>query len=1632
MREAGTLVHPAQLDGCFHTAAAAILERYGESIHLPFGWDRLRLAGELPERLLCRATIGESSESRETLRAELGLYRPDGSFAGEVTGFTMKRATRHSLLSARIEDLFHAVVWRERPPPTGDAAPAAASAGTWLILADRSGVAGRLAGTLAGRGQRVVVAGEAPEPVAPGVDTVALAAERRSAWRALLEELAPDAPLRGVIHLAALDRGVADRSGATMAADSRRVWSAALALVQALQEVGAAPAEGLWFVTRGGQVVGGETGGNLHGALLWGLAPSVALEAERLRPRLLDLDPAGESDIPGEEFLALDSETHVAWRGGVRYVARLARSPPGPTDGAEAPRIRGACLVTGGFGALGIQVAAWLAERGAEAIVLNGRRAPGEAARSAIDALRARGVEVSIEIADLADGDAVEGLMERIDAGPRPLTGIVHCAGALADAPLDRQDDESFARVLGAWRLHLATQERALDFFVMFSSIVGTLGNYGQANYAAANAFLDQLARHRQARGLAGQAVAWGPWSGGGMAQESRKGVAGQVARAGFGWLTAEQGLAALDRTLRQRSASPFVATVDWSAARVGMAAAPPFLEELLPREAAALRSASGLVEQLHRTPPDRREAALEEFLQEQVQTMLRLPEPPPPSAGFFDLGLDSLLAIEFRGRLNRALAGEFDAPTTVVFDFPDIRSLARYLLGELDLAKAPPEEPALVPARPRDERIAIVGVACRFPGGEDLDGLRRGLERGMQPIGPVPERFGAGGGPPVGGRQGAFFDQVDRFDAGFFRIAPVEAALLDPQQRLLLEASWHALEDAAIDPDRLRGSRTGVFAGITTNDYRELVAASPGATSLYMTTGTSDSTAVGRIAFALGLEGPAMAVDTACSSSLVAVHQAAAALQRGEADLALAGGANVILSAAVMEAFAEGGMLAPDGRCKTFEVAADGYVRGEGCAMLVLKRLSEAEADGDRIRGVILGSAVNQDGASAGLTVPNGPAQERVIAAALERGGIEPDEVDYLEAHGTGTELGDPIEVRAAAAVYGRGRPPERPLLIGSVKTNVGHLEAAAGVAGLIKVLVAMESGTIPRHLNCTTPNPRLDWERLPVRITTEPTAWPCGAARPPRAGVSSFGFSGTNAHVVLEGRAPDGDGVLRGSPVQMPLPEGLAAAGGRRRHRVLPLSGRSERAVRDLADRYRVWLAEPTAPERPPDERHLADMAWTAATGRRHFDCRASVAFSDAAELHGRLAEIGAAGPVATAVARPRVAFLFTGQCSQWPGMGRELYECEPVAREVFDRCEAAFRELRGASLLDVMFGRSPGVDLASTAWTQPALYALECAVAALWKGVGVQAAALLGHSVGEVVAAQVAGVWSLEDGLRFAARRGELMGRLPPGGAMAAVMAPEERFAAAMAGRPDLSIAADNGAHLVVSGPAADIAALAESDLPMKRLDTSHGFHSALMNPILDELGALADGLPAAAPEVALVSNVSGRPLAGAPDGAYWRRQARERVAFAAGVETLARLGADLVIEIGPRPVLTALASSSWPAERGAAPVFIASLGPPDAPGGATAAWVAALGRAWEVGAVDSLAGLFGGEARQRIAVPAYPFQRARHWVAAARRLPGPGEHALLGRRTDLAGGAGGADRHAPGRGFPAPCAVAAAGR
>ncbi len=927
-------------------------------------------------------------------------------------------------------------------------------------------------------------------------------------------------------------------------------------------------------------------------------------------------------------------------------------------------------------------------------------------------------------------------------------------------------------------------------------------------------------------------------------------------------------------------------------------------------------------------------------------------------------------------------------------------------------------------------EKIAIVGMACRFPGGAGLgafwdllasggDAVTRGRPDGVV-VGPENEVL-----RPFG----AYVAGVDLFDAEFFRIAPAEAEFLDPQQRLLLETCWEAIEDAGFDPARLAGSRTGVFVGIGGSDYAHVLVGGNRAASLYGVTGTSYAAAAGRIAFSLGFEGPALSMDTACSSSLVALHQAAAALRAREADLALVGGVSSILSVAAGAALEAGGMLAADGRCKTFDAAADGFVRGEGCGVLVLKRLSEAEGDGDRIQGVLLGSAVNQDGASAGLTVPNGPAQERVIAAALARAGVEPASLDYLEAHGTGTELGDPIEVRAAAAVYGQGRDAARPLRIGSVKTNVGHLEAAAGVAGVIKVLLAMQRGVIPKHLHLKTLNPAVDWDGLGVEVTAEATPWPVDPGRPSRAGVSSFGVAGTNAHAILERYAPPQ--TPPGGATESPsAPAGDSSAPlEARRFRLLPLSARTPRALTALADRYLGWLDQES--EAPSRER-LSDAAWTAGVGRRHFSERAGLVYQSAPGLREQLTAVargprgepgvlGANGAAAGARDDRKVAFLFTGQGSQWSGMGRDLYESEAAARRVFDRCEAVCLEERGESLLEVMFGRSGAPELLDrTEWAQPALFALESALLALWESIGVAPDVVLGHSAGELAAASAAGFFGLDDGMRFAARRGALMGSLPGEGGMLAVFAAAPMVEAVLrvANRevsgPPLERAADNGAHQVVSGSATRLAGLEDrlvkEGIRAERLRTSHAFHSAQLDPILDDLEAAAPRPSGSPPAAALVSNVTGR-VAGAAetgDPGYWRRQARAPVRFAASVATLAGLGVDLLVEVGPRPVLGPLAALGWPQSERAAPppAVLASLDGPERGGGG--AFLRAVASAYEAGLPISFEALFAGERRRRVALPTYPFQRKRYWAAGAGRPRTGGGDPLLGEGQEVASG------------------------
>ena len=882
-------------------------------------------------------------------------------------------------------------------------------------------------------------------------------------------------------------------------------------------------------------------------------------------------------------------------------------------------------------------------------------------------------------------------------------------------------------------------------------------------------------------------------------------------------------------------------------------------------------------------------------------------------------------------------------------------------------------------------EPIAIVGMGCRLPGGaQNPAAFWRLLEEGRDAITEIPKDrwdldlyYNPDPGVPgkMSTRWAGLLGKVDQFDPYFFGISPREADHMDPQQRLLLEVAWEALEDGGIAIDPLAGSRAGVFIGASSGDYAQLhmLDGDPFHMDPYFATGNANCFLAGRLSYLLGLEGPAMVVDTICSSSLVAVHLACQSLRRGECGLALAGGVNLILSPYNTICTSQQRTMAPDGRCKTFDARADGFVRAEGAGVIVLKLLSDALASGDLIHAVIRGSAVNQDGRSNGLTAPNVLAQQAVIRQALEHGGVSASQVAYIETHGTGTSLGDPIEVDALKEVYGQPRPDGSACALGAVKTNLGHLEAAAGVAGLIKAVLCLEREKIPCNLHFKQLSPNIQLDGTPFFIPTEARPWPRGEKRR-LAAVSSFGFSGTNAHVVLE-EAP-----------ALPAPK----AGLVRPLHLLALSAKAPQALDDLTVLYAEHLRE--HPDVP-----LEDLCATAHEGRSHFTHRLSIVAGGAAEMAAKLSAFaekkedkGVSRGQASHAGPPKIAFLFTGQGSQYVGMGRELYETQPTFRDTLNRCDELLRPLLAAPLLSVLYPEPNAPSpLDETAYTQPALFALEYALSELWRSWGIEPSAVIGHSVGEYVAACVAGVFSLEDGLKLIAERGRLMQALPRGGRMAAVFASEDRVAKIVAEIGEgLSIAAVNGPEEAVISGAGDavqaaLKAFSAEGLKTRELKVSHAFHSACMDPALDAIERAVGSVKLAPPRLSVVSNLTGDfAKEELTHASYYRRHAREAVRFAAGIRALAAQGYDLFVEMGPNPTLSSMARRCLPEGKG---TWLPSLrkGHSD--------WqqlLGSLGALYVRGVAVGWTGFHEGYLHRRVTLPTYPFQRVQSWVDPTR--------------------------------------------
>ncbi|MFI2606468.1 SDR family NAD(P)-dependent oxidoreductase, partial [Kitasatospora sp. NPDC018616] len=1297
-------------------------------------------------------------------------------------------------------------------------------------------------------------------------------------------------------------------------------------------------------------------------APVWGLLRA-AQAAHPGRFTVADLDGEAASAAALPAALAT-GEPQFAVRGGVLRVPRLV-----PVAAAAARRrVEGTVLVTGADGAAAAAIARRLvAEHGVRHLVLASATpaTPGSAALAA--ELGGSGAEVTLAACDAADRTALAELLAAVPA-EHPLAAVVHAAGDPEPAAGGQADRWVRTGVDGAVALHELTAGLDLTAFLLVSS-AGALRGADEADRGGCAAFLDALAQHRRAGGRHAVSLAWDA-TGPGAVSEAELGALLDAALAG--------------------TDTPVVATRDTAGV---------LFQD--PADAGEGAADTAFAARLRTLPREEARQALLGLVRAEAAGVLGrgLPRTIAPERAFKDLGIDSASAVRLRNRLRTALGLRLAA--TVVFDHPTPARLTAFLLAGL-LDEAPlPAAPARSAAAEEDP-VAIVAMSCRYPGGAVTpEALWELVAEGRDAVSAFPTDRGwdtgalFGGAPGSAGsssvREGGFLYDSAEFDAGFFGISPREALAMDPQQRLLLETSWEALERAGIDPEALRGSRTGVFTGVMFHDYAGRLARVPEEVEGYLGTGTAGSVASGRVAYTFGFEGPAITVDTACSSSLVALHLAVAALRRGECDLALAGGVALMATPEVFVEFSRQRGLAEDGRCKSFAASADGTGWAEGAGVLLVERLSDARRNGHPVLAVVRGTAVNQDGASNGLTAPSGPAQERVIREALAAAGLGSADVDAVEAHGTGTRLGDPIEANALLATYGQDR--ELPLLLGSLKSNIGHAQAAAGVGGIIKMVLAMRHGVLPRTLHVDEPTPHVDWTAGAVELLTEQRAWP-ETGRPRRAGVSSFGVSGTNAHVIIEQAEPE------------PAPSDEPDA-----HGVLPLllSAKSPEALRAQAARL---LASEAAP---------ADLAHSLATTRSLFNHRAVVLGSDRAELDAGLRALaeGAESPAlvtGTAEVTGRTVFVFPGQGSQWAGMAVELLDTEPVFAQRITECADALAEFTDWNLTDVLRGTdgAPGYDRVDV--VQPALWAVMVSLAALWQAHGVHPDAVIGHSQGEIAAATVAGALTLHDAARIVALRSQAITAIAGHGGMVSLpLSAEDALAtlAPWAGR--ISVAAVNGpASAVVAGDADALDELLErctaEGVQARRINVDYASHSAHVEALEAELLDLLAPVtprPAATP---FWSTVDSQWLdTTTMDAAYWYRNLRQTVRLADATRRLADEGHDLFIEISPHPVLTGAIQDTLHH------TTAHTLGTLRRDHGTTHRFLTSLAEAHVHGTpVDWSPRTTAG---RRTDLPTYPFQRTRYWLEAAAGASdvtavglAAADHPMLGAAVPLADGRG----------------------
>ncbi len=1599
--------HPALSDAALHPALLAA-EQGGE-VGVPFSFSGVRLHARGARALRLRLRVDPENASTLSLFAADEHGEPVLSIQSLQT-----RAVDQSQLKAAQDannDSLYELDWVEVLLDAGDPQPAS-----------------------------LAVLGSAESIIAPGIEL-----QSYPDLAALESTIEQGSPAPEAVLVAA--RTIVGGGGGTGEALTDAIHQAAGRTLEILQgwigSTGLSDAK-LLLVTDGAMAAADGEAPNLDQAALVGMINSAQSEHPG-RFGVIDLDTAETSRASLYKALTSD-EPRLAIRDGSLYAPRFVRLKPTEQESPELFDPDGTILITGGTGGLGALVARHLiTDRGASSLLLvsrSGLRASG--AQELRDSLTDLGCQVRVEACDVSDRAQLQALLESVSP-EHPLTMVVHAAGVLDDSLIELMDGERLKRVMApkidaAVHLHELTAQTDLREFVLFSSAVAPMGSPGQSNYAAANGFLDALAAHRHALGLPALSLGWGAWEQStGMTGTLSESDRARLERFGIASLSDEHGLEMLD--IARGVGEPLLMPVPLDVvalrtlAKTGML--PAVLRGLV---RVPTRQASGtggsLARALAASPESEWDGIVAELVRGHVAGVLghSSAEAIDPQRAFKDLGFDSLAAVELRNRLNQDTG--LKLPSTLVFDHPNSVAVAEFVRSKVEGAKREVKV-SRRSSTVSDEPIAIVGMSCRYPGGVSSPReLWELVASGRDAISEFPQDRGWGveelydTDPDNPGttytRHGGFLYDAGDFDAEFFGISPREALAMDPQQRLLLEGAWEVFEDAGIPPTSLAGSETGVFAGVMYQDYGLNVGSVSAEVEGYIGTGNAGSVVSGRLAYTFGLEGPAVTFNTACSSSLVALHAACQALRSGECSLALAGGVTVLVTPGVFIAFARQRGLAIDGRCKSFGAGADGTGWSEGMGLLLLERLSEAERNGHEVLAVVRGAAVNQDGASNGLTAPNGPSQQRVIGQALASVGLSPAEVDAVEAHGTGTSLGDPIEAQALLATYGQDRGEGHPLWLGSIKSNMGHTQAAAGVAGVIKMVMAMRHGVLPKTLHAEEPSPLIDWSEGDVALLNEPVPW-ARNGKPRRAGVSSFGISGTNAHVILEeapgGAQKDTASAQDDNDLGEENATDAASRGG-----TLPflVSASSGDALAAQAGRLCSFVGGES-------EVDLVGVGCELALRRAGLSHRGVVVAGDRGELLGGLVALERGGVVdgvvSGVVGGGRLALLFSGQGSQWGGMGRGLYEAFPVFAGELDLLCGVFDGLLGCSLLELLFedgSEGDGVSrLDRTEFTQPGLFALEVALYRLVESFGLRPDFLVGHSIGELSAAYVAGVFSLEDACRLVVGRGRLMGALDGVGAMAAVRACERDVVESLGGFGDrLALAAVNAPEaVVVSG---DEVALGEWEAEfarsgggverkVTRLRVSNAFHSVLMEPMLDEFRELAEGVEFSEPRVPIVSNVTGGVVGVELCSAeYWVSQVRGTVRFADGVRVLRDMGVTRFLELGPDGVLSGLALECVDeGGDGSEGVLVAASLRKRRP--EVRAFLGFLAQAYVSGVdVDWNAFFDDTEATARVVLPTYAFQRRRYWLSSGAGITDAGtlgqagaDHPLLGAALHLAG-------------------------